>query len=58
MDIAMKKTNPNEEVVSLEAVKFNDGLVNKSRTIAMITAGVTAGIFGLDGIQGLLFYFF
>ena len=43
--------------ISPEAIAFNHALISKTRIIGMITGGVVAGIFGLDGFQGILFYF-
>ena len=40
-----------------EIVRFNNALISKTRALSMITGGVVAGIFGLDGVQGFLFYF-
>ena len=44
--------------ISLEAMAFNNGLISKTRIVGMITGGIVAGIFGFDGFQGILFYFF
>jgi hypothetical protein len=40
------------------ALGFNMQNLDKCRTQSLVIGGITAGIFGFDGLQGMLFYLF
>lgn len=45
------------DLFSPQTIIFNNQLLEKARTMTLIFGGITAGILGLDGLQGLIFYF-
>lgn len=46
------------DLVSPQSLQSNLQNLDKCRTQSLVFGGITAGIFGFDGLQGMMFYLF
>lgn len=44
------------QTIAQPSLQHNMQMISNCRTMTLIFGGMTAGIFGLDGLQGMLFY--